>query len=162
MKKFLFQTILLLATVGFAFYFFTVNPALSGLPFLSPNAPFKKLQIGDSLLRVELADTQDKRKKGLGGREVLASNEGMLFVFPDIGKYPFWMKGLSFPLDFIWIKNDQVVDLVQNVPQPAVGQSDSALPIYQSKEDINKVLEVPAGTINRLNIKVGDMIKLLP
>ncbi len=88
----------------------------------------------------------------------MASDEGMLFVFPKLDKYPFWMKGLTYPLDFIWIRGDKIVDLLPNIQPPAPGQTDTSLPIYQSKEDIDKVLEVAAGTVQRLNIKVGDTI----
>lgn len=84
----------------------------------------------------------------------------MLFIFPKEDKYPFWMKGVSFPLDFIWIKGDQVVDLLENVSPPRVNQKDIDLPIYVPKESIDRILEVNAGTIARLNIKVGDTIKI--
>ena len=72
------------------------------------------------------------------------------------------MKGLSFPLDFIWIREDKVVDLLHRVQPPTPGQPDESLPIYQSEEEVDKVLEVPAGTIQGLNIKVGDTVKILP
>lgn len=160
MKKFLFQSLLLIAIVVVALFFFMGNFSVSNLPFFPENSTSRQLQIGAAKLRIEVADTQGKRSKGLGGRQSLASDEGMLFVFPETGKYPFWMKGLGFPLDFIWIRGDVVVDLTPNAQPSKPGQPDSALPIYQSKEDINKVLEVPAGTIERSNIKIGDTIKV--
>ncbi len=161
MRKFVIQTFLLVVVIGAALYMFKSNPSLTGLPFLPEKPVVSKLQINDVTLKVEVANTAEKRKQGLGGRQSIASDEGMLFVFPDLGKHPFWMKGLSFALDFIWIDGEKIVDLTSNVPPPTPGQADSALPIYQSKEDINRVLEVNGGTIQRLNIKIGDLIKEL-
>lgn len=163
MKKFLIQAVLLVLVIGLGLAFFKYGQSANlDLPFL-PQSPKKaNLVINNALLKVELADTTAKRSKGLANRENLASDEGMLFVFEKADKYPFWMKGLKFALDFVWIKDDLVVDMLENVPSPVEGQSDNSLPIYSSKVEINKVLEVNAGTISRLNIKVGDTIKLSP
>lgn len=160
MKKFAIQAVLLIVIIGLAFYFFKQDAQIPELPFLPQPPLVKELQINNTNLKVEVADTRSKRSKGLGGRESLASDEGMLFVFEKEDKYPFWMKGLTFSLDFVWIRGDTVVDITQNVPPPAAGQQDSSLTIYQPKEEINKVLEVNGGTVQRLNIKAGDVISL--
>ncbi len=159
MKKFIFQATLLLLITGGALFLFTSGTVIK-LPFLPENSVSKQIVINNALIKVEVADTQEKRKKGLSGREVLASDEGMLFIFDSSGKHPFWMKGMEIALDFIWIKGDKVVDVTENIQPPVEGQLDSSLPIYQSKEDANKVLEVPAQTVQRLNIKVGDNVKM--
>lgn len=159
MKKFIIQFVLLIAAIGIAIFIYKQNLIITNLPFLPERPVSGQLQINGANFKVEVADTQKKRSKGLGGRESLASDEGMLFVFPKPDKHPFWMKGLTFPLDFIWIKGDTVVDLLQNIPPPAPGQTDESLPIYSSKEDVDKVLEVNGGTTQRLNIKVGDRVE---
>lgn len=162
MKKFLAQFVLLVIIIAVALIFFAPNkeaPDLD-LPFLPQPPAYKQLQINEVKIQVEVADTQGKRSKGLGGREPLKEDEGMLFIFPKLDKYPFWMKGLSFPLDLIYIKEDKVVDIIPNVPPQAVGQEDAQLPIYQPKEPVDKVLEVLGGTAAKFNIKVGDSIKL--
>lgn len=160
MGKFLFQSVLLVSGILVALFLFKENFTLTGLPFLPEQSNLRQLQVNNAMLKVEIADTQAKRTKGLGSREALASDEGMLFVFPKADRRSFWMKGLTFPLDFVWIRGDLVVDIFQNIQPPTPGQSDESLPIYQSKEDIDKVLEVTGGTVQRLNIKAGDTIKL--
>lgn len=160
MKKFTVQAILLIAVIGFAIFFFNTKGQIPNLPFLPQQPVFKELQIDDTKIKVEVADTQAKRSKGLGGKQSLASDEGMLFVFPKADKYPFWMKGLAFPLDFVWIRGEVVVDILQDVQPPSPGQTDDSLPIYLPREEVDKVLEINAGTIQRLDIKVGDAIKL--
>ena len=159
MKKFTFQMLLLLLVIFASLYFYK-NQSVPNIPFMPQPTVTKNLTINGALLKVEIADTKEKRSKGLGGRESLATDSGMLFIFEKLDKYAFWMKGLSFPLDFIWIKGDRVMEVTQDVKPPLPGQSDESLPIYSSKVDIDKVLEVNSGMANQLNIKEGSIIKL--
>lgn len=161
MKKFTIQIILLILVIGISIVFFSpTGSSKLELPFLPQQKKFANLEINGQVLKVELADTASKRSKGLGGRTGLGENEGMLFIFEKKDKHPFWMKGLSFPLDFVWIRDDKVLDILENVAPPASGQPDSSLPIYSSKEPVDKVLELNAGTVQKLNIKGGDTVKL--
>lgn len=160
MKKFVVQIILLIIVIGAGIYLYKLNGQLPNLPFVPQRPVFKQAEINGLKLTVEIADTQAKRSKGLGERESLASDSGMLFIFPESSKYSFWMKGVSFPLDFVWIKGEQIVGVLQNIEPPAPGEPDSSLPIYQPSVEIDKVLEVPAGTVQRLNIKVGDSVRI--
>lgn len=160
MKKFTIQFILLIIVIFSALLFYTGK--IPNIPFVPQSTTYKQLVINDAKLKVEVADTQEKRRKGLGGRESLASDSGMLFVFEKEDQYPFWMKGLKFPLDFVWIKGDKVVDILQNIPSPTPGQKDESLPIYQSKVAVDKVLEVNGGVVERLKIKVDDSVKIEP
>ena len=159
MRKFIVQAILLLLVAGGALFLFK-SPADINVPFVPEKTIVRSIEINNAKITAEIANSQAKRRKGLSGRAALASDEGMLFVFEESGKYPFWMKGLNFPLDFIWIKGDKVTEVLENVAPPAPGQRDEDLPIYQSKEDVDKVLEVSAGTAQKFNIKAGDTVKI--
>ena len=110
------------------------------------------LQVGKSGVAVEVRDTEEGRSQGLSGREKLAEDEGMLFVFDQPGIYGFWMKGMKFPLDFIWIKDNAVAEITENV---AVSRMD-----IRPKEAVDKVLEVNSGWVKQNNVRVGDKIKL--
>ena len=160
MKKFLIQSILLIIAIAAGIFFFSPNSKNIDIPFLPQPPIFNELLINEGKLKVEVADTPSKRSKGLGGRIRLGQNEGMLFVFPKMDKYPFWMKGLIFPLDFVWIKDNRVVDILPNIQPPQPNQKDSSLPIYTPNEEVDKVLEINAGVAQKLNIKAGDSIKL--
>ena len=160
MKKFVIQFVLLVVVIFVALMFYTGR--MANIPFLSQPAHLREVTINEVKFKVELADTPDKRRRGLGGRESLATDSGMLFVFERMDKYHFWMKGLKFPLDFIWIKGDKILDILSNVLPPSGEQTDDSLPIYSSKMEIDKVLEVNGGVVERLKIKVGDTIKLTP
>lgn len=167
MKQFWIQIIALLI-VAFGAIILTFNTGL--LPNISQpssstnngSSPSNgQLKIGDNLLNVEIADTQDKRQIGLGGRDNLATNSGMLFVFSNTDKHSFWMKDVHFSLDFIWILDNKIIDITPNVPPPTPDQSVNTLPIYESNSPINKVLEVNGGYVSSHNIQVGDSINLI-
>lgn len=159
MKKFGFQIILLLAVIASALYFYKAQ-SVPSVPFLPQPAVIKLLTINNAKLKVEIADTKEKRSKGLGEREKIASDEGMLFVFDKSDKYAFWMKGMKFALDLVWIRGDMVVDVTKDAKPPLPGQADESLPKYSSSETIDKVLEVNKGVSDNLNIKVGDKISI--
>lgn len=61
------------------------------------------LFVNDIAISVELALTDEERARGLGGREVLPQNTGMLFVFPYSAPHGIWMDGMRFPIDIIWL-----------------------------------------------------------
>ena len=159
MKKFVIQAILLLIAIGAGIFFYK-SPATLSIPFLPQPPKQTELKISDTVIKVEIADTQAKRSRGLGGRAGLASDSGMLFVFDKPDKYPFWMKGLSFPLDFIWIKGTEVIDILENIQPPVPNTPDSSLPVYSSQAEADKVLEVNAGFVSVHNIKIGDKIEI--
>lgn len=109
------------------------------------------LQVGNAQVAVEVRDTEEGRSQGLSNREKLAEDEGMLFVFDQPGIYPFWMKGMKFSLDFIWIKDNAVAEITENI---GVDRMD-----IQPKEAVDKVLEVNSGWVKKQGIKVGDAVK---
>lgn len=136
----------------------------------NPPLPGAKLLLGGEVFEVELARTILEKARGLSGREGLGENEGMLFVFGAPAAQSFWMKGMKFPIDIIWIQGDRIVGFAENVqPEPGLrldgvatatqaGKSDFALKIYSSPEPVDRVLEVRAGTVARLDVKIGDQI----
>ncbi len=103
---------------------------------------------------VDLAITPQEKTKGLSFRKNLPSKHGMLFVYENKDKYPFWMKDMHFPLDFIWIDGNTVVDITKNVPPANL----TSMQIVKPIEPVNKILEINAGEIDKYNIQVGDTV----
>lgn len=157
-KKFILQFVLLIIVIFVALLFYTGR--VSNIPNVSKQAHQSEVLINDTKIKIEIADTQTERSKGLGGRENLASDSGMLFIFDRDGMYPFWMKGLKFPVDFIWIRGDKVIDVTENAPPPGPGQKDQDLPIYTPIEPVDKLLEVNGGFVSAHNIKIGDTVSI--
>ncbi len=78
---------------------------LGGL-FLYKPKKYQKVQIGNEIYKLEIADTNAKRAKGLMFRRNLKSDEGMLFIFPQEGRHSFWMYNTYILLDMIWLNNN--------------------------------------------------------
>lgn len=104
---------------------------------------------------VEIADTGDLHAKGLSGRENLAENIGMLFLFDAPALHPFWMKDMNFPIDIIWFSEGRVVGIAARVyPEPGVTSQHQA--IYMSKKEADMTLEVNAGFAEKYGVKEGS------
>jgi hypothetical protein len=127
----------------------------------NPALPTQKLSIDGNTWTVEMATTTIQQALGLSGRESLGANDGMLFVFGGPGVQNFWMKDMNFSLDMIWISGNTVAGFAQDAaPQP--GAPLWKLKIYTSPYNVDKVLEVVAGTVAKYNIKVGDVVTISP
>lgn len=125
---------------------------------LKPDYEILKIEIGGKIFEVEISDTALKRAKGLSGRESLTKNQGMLFIFEKPEKQSFWMAGMNFPLDIIWVNSKKIVDISKNIQPPKSGE----LPIIVSSSfEADKVLELSAGAIEKFNIKIGDELRIL-
>ena len=124
---------------------------------------FVEVRIGALVIDAEQARTQEERTQGLGGRGSLAADAGMLFVFEEEGQHSFWMRGMRFPLDFIWISSDGlVVELTEDVPPPAPGAADGDLPLFRPGTPVLYVLEVNAGVVREAGVGVGDAVRFAP
>ena len=107
---------------------------------------------------VELAVTPKERERGLGYRASLAPDHGMLFLFGVPAKYDFWMRGMQFPLDFLWIADKKIVEITPNVPAPAANEAPVQL---TPKYPVDKILELNAGTAERYSIQIGDEVTFI-
>lgn len=113
-------------------------------------ARLHNLKIGDGELKVELADTIIKRYRGLSGRKFLPQNQGMLFVFPKPGYYGFVMRGMKFPLDFVWLdQNKKVVETTTHIKPSSYPK------VFRPGRPVQYVLEVNAGWVEKNSIQPG-------
>jgi uncharacterized protein len=123
------------------------------------NYEFKTLEIRNQKLSVQIADNDNLRNKGLSNQISLCSDCGMLFVFETYVIPSFWMKEMNFPLDFIWIKNNFVVDITNNVSIPK-NNDINLLPTYRPTREINMMLEINSGKAKEWGINIGDHVKI--
>jgi uncharacterized protein len=126
--------------------------------FNKNGVPKSKVTIDTHTFSVKVATTSAQQQLGLSGIKSLPQDQGMLFVFNNAAKYPFWMKGMNFPIDIIFMKDTKIVSIVQNAPTPKSGQTD--LPIYQPSLPVNKVLEINAGLAKQYDFKPNDVVTL--
>jgi hypothetical protein len=130
----------------------------------------KYVKIAGQSIRVDLALTTTEQQKGLGGRNELKENEGMLFIFDWPGEYYFWMKGMNFPIDIIWLapsgggdgEDTKVVYIKKNAqPEafpPRLDSGEAGLETYGPDINAKYVLEIVAGFSDKNNLKVGDNV----
>jgi uncharacterized membrane protein (UPF0127 family) len=115
--------------------------------------------VGDDDLLVEISDTSALRERGLSYHADLLPNTGMLFVYDDIGKRIYWMKGMNFCLDIVWINEGQIIGAAESVcPEPNV--PDAELDRYPSPPEVQYVLEVPAGWLAERGYGAGTPVDL--
>lgn len=116
------------------------------------------IEIGDKEYKVKEAITEEERQKGLQGVESMPEDEGMLFYMPDQkSQVVFTMQGMKFPLDIIFInQDDEVFDIAYNCPvdAEAVISNEDALP--NIGDYVKYVLEV---NINS-GIQIGDELDI--
>ena len=117
------------------------------------------LKIKDQNFKIELAQSLSQKSLGLGNRQSLCSNCGMLFLYKGEGPLPFWMKNTLIPLDLIWLdKSGTIVDIKTAHPEP--NTPDHQLKIYQNQKPAQYVLELNANKAKQLDLKIGDTMPL--
>lgn len=110
------------------------------------------------MIHAELADTTEKRARGLMFRESLAKDRGMLFTFAEAQPWSFWMKNTRIRLDIIWLDaNKKIIHVERNVP--ICTRTDDGCPNYQPNAPAFYVLELAAGVADELNLKQGVKLK---
>ncbi|HEY4519179.1 MAG TPA: DUF192 domain-containing protein [Candidatus Paceibacterota bacterium] len=134
-----------------------LNKKLSGKAVLADDA-IVKIKIGEAEVMAEVVKSDAEKHTGLSGREKLDAGTGMFFVFDSSSKYSFWNKDMLFPIDIIWIKDSQVVDISENMPDFKTSPNYTVTP----QAEANFVLEVNAGFVKEKNIKIGDEVGLPP
>ncbi len=100
---------------------------------------------------VEVMRTDADRMRGLMFRRDMLPDRGMLFEFPGKEPIQMWMKNTYLPLDMIFFRDGRVLSIAENT-EPFSER------IISSDGPATQVVEVNAGTAQRLKIKVGDRL----
>ena len=103
--------------------------------------------------KVELAVAANQRQQGLMNRDEMAADRGMLFDFGETRRVYMWMKNTYLPLDMLFIGPDGKIALVKADTMPLSEE------IIDSHDPVRFVLELNAGTAQKLGIAAGDMIE---
>ena len=135
-------------------------------------------------LKLEMANNDRTRLKGLMGRKFLPRHTGMIFDFEEPGYYSMWMKDTLIPLDMVFVNNyGRVTVLAPNrLPMdetyinPCMVKFENSSKKMLNAADVEKffdkcetlylkpqnltryVIELPEGTIKENKIRVGDIL----
>tara|TARA_R110002095_G_scaffold91585_2_gene79978 strand:+ start:1183 stop:1668 length:486 start_codon:yes stop_codon:yes gene_type:complete len=109
----------------------------------------------DHTFILEVANTPEKREKGLMYRKSLKDHEGMLFLFDHPKRLCFWMKNSPIPLDILLLnKQGVIVKILKNMK-----------PYSQErrcfKNFAQRAIELKAGICHDKGIRVGDSLTFL-
>ncbi len=128
--------------------------AYAAYAFMRGSTRHADIRIGKQEFRVDVADTDILRAKGLMGRTNLGEHEGMIFFFDHPSAYGFWMQGMKIPIDIIWINGDRVAGVTEHL-----SPDNSFIPkVYYPPEPVNRVLEVRAGTVAAKSIQKDEPV----
>ncbi len=107
---------------------------------------------------VRIADNPIEWAKGLSGTKAsdLGDAIGLLFVYGKAEERTFWMKGMNYNLDILWIKEGRVMKIDYNVPAPAAGQE--PISVMSDPLLVDMVLEMPAGGADRVGYLAGHQL----
>ena len=108
---------------------------------------------------LEVADTPQKRARGLMERESLGKDRGMLFVFQSEQVLSFWMRNTLIPLDILFIDENLAVVDVQTM-QPEREAAGGALPIHTSASPALYAIEINEAMAAQCGIEPGASVVL--
>jgi uncharacterized membrane protein (UPF0127 family) len=118
-----------------------------------------KVVVNDFDVMADIALTSEQQTKGLDVKNNLTENQGMLFVFQQPYRYGFWMIGMKFPIDIIWLDSNGVVTHIEHSLKPCPpASSNLACPVYFPEKDSQYVLETVAGFSMKHNVRLGTHV----
>lgn len=145
------------------------------------NGDVMSVVIGGRKFRLEIAADEEKRFRGLSGRDRIAPDGGMIFVFPRPTVTAFVMRDCPVPIDIIFLdKGGRITAMHAMQPDPprtAAEEPRSApfpgapewswvndayearLTKYPSRYAVQFAIELKGGTLPSLGLKVGDKIE---
>ncbi len=140
----------------FALFFALSLSACEGLnpSKAAPQAPQGWITIQGQRVALEIAQTPEQQSRGLAERDSLGWDRGMLFPYDEPGFPRFWMKGMRFDIDIVWIHGDRIVDISHRVAH-VPGENGS---IVAPRNLTDRVLEVPAGYAQSHGWRVGQRV----
>ena len=105
-------------------------------------------------LTIEVATSPEEKAKGLMFREILPERQGMLFLYAPPLNARMWMKNTLIPLDMLFIDADNRIIHIHKNAKPH-----DLTPIGAGKS-VAAVLEINGSAAEKLDIRVGDMVKI--
>ena len=135
---------------------FFLTPASAPAPETLPRGAVDTIPtVSLAEFSIEVADTGEARTQGLSGREEVPERFGMLFVFPEAGRYGFWMKDMRVAIDIIWLAEDGTVLAIDEAVSPETYPHS-----FYPPQPVRFVLETKAGEAQRSGWEVGTKLDI--
>lgn len=122
----------------------------------------QQVEIGENEFCLWVADSFEERKQGLsdtylGDFQSIREADGMIFLFDEPALQNFWMKDMLFDLDVLWIADGEILKIDIGIKAPDFSGEE---PERMSSDPyaVSWVIELPSGSVNHFDIKVGDKV----
>lgn len=127
----------------------------------------ERIIIAGETFELEVAADDAARAAGLMHRDSIDANGGMLFIYPRAAMRSFWMANCKVDIDILFLDaKGKIVALHRMKAEPLRGEYESEtayharLKRYSSRRAAQFAIELKAGTIDRLELKVGQIIEM--
>lgn len=128
--------------------------------------PQMEIEIKGERYLLEMALDEPTRRRGLSGRASIAPGKGMIFAHPRQEVLGYWMWECLVDMDMIYLDRDGLVTATHRMkqePPRRPNESELAyqrrLPRYSSMRPAMFAIELPAGSLDRLDLRVGERIE---
>lgn len=149
------ESLLPIMKIFFSRAVFWLSAAFSSVTYAQQAFPVTTLSIGIHLIKAEVAISDEQRAQGLMFREKMATNEGMVFRFPESRHICMWMKNTLLPLSVAFIDDKgRILNIEDMQPQ--------TLNAHCAKKSARYALEMNQGWFRQKNIRPGIQVTGLP
>lgn len=131
-----------------------VAPSATGEPATPLPEKAAVVRVGETQVRAWLADSEEKRRRGLMGVEHLAADAGMLFVFPRPAMPRFWMRNTPLNLDIGFFDAERTLISYDHM------RANDTDTLHSPPRPAKYALEVTAGWFSANGIEPGDLLEL--
>ena len=115
----------------------------------------RTIKVGPHPLKVEVADNDARRQKGLMFRESMPREQGMLFVFDEPAYHSMWMKNTLIPLSVAFVD-------AQGVILNILDMEPGSLHSHMAQGPAVYAIETNRGWFAAKKVKAGDKVAGLP
>lgn len=129
----------------------------NAMPHSVQAAPVQRveLSIGPYRILAELANTPERRSRGLMYRTQLALNEGMLFIFDQTDRHCMWMKNTPLPLTVAFLDTKgRIINFADMTPFSEVA--------HCAAKPARYAIEMRKGWFEEKTIQIGQAVNGLP
>lgn len=110
--------------------------------------PRTDIRLGNSVFKAWIALNEDDRLAGLSKEGHINDSQALIMAFPEDDVHGVWMKGMTYPIDVVWLDSDKrVVYAIKNIP------FEDQEKIYSPNVKSRYIVELKAGMVERQSIR---------